>query len=193
VIGQELAGLRSNEDRTKMLHGERFSAKLDTYTDERNRMYNSLNIPPAKVLQDLGAVNEYDYNLWASDNSVLRLTAYELTYCENGKTVTGTNHEQYVTLEIPLTEENGEVVAYLLDTEDWRDQDWTDFDDWVGRDHLTAGVPPKMITDFLDSLTAYVPDVQHDWRIVPDETKSVMERISKCEACGIEYEVARWR
>ena len=88
VIGQELAGLRSNEDRTKMLHGERFSAKLDTYTDERNRMYNSLNIPPAKVLQDLGAVNEYDYNLWASDNSVLRLTAYELTYCENGKTVT---------------------------------------------------------------------------------------------------------
>ena len=153
-------------------------------------MYNSLNIPPARVLQDLGAVREYDYNLWTDDDLVLRLTAYELLYCENGKTITGTNTEQFVTLEIPMNKRNGELVSHLLG-EGWENDDHTDFDEWVGLDQLTAGNPPKELTDFLDGLTAYVPDVQHDWRTVPDESKSIMERVSRCEACGIEYTVAR--
>jgi hypothetical protein len=138
-------------------------------------------------------VNEYDYNVWCSDDGVLRLTAYELLYCENGQIAVGTNHEACVSLSVPMTDKNREVITHLLKTDDWQGQDWTDFDEWVGRDELTAGVPPKMITEFLDDLTAYVPDVAHDWTSVLDGTENDLTAPRKCRVCGIEYVVARWK
>ena len=132
------------------------------------------------VYQNLGAVREYDFNIWASDNSTLRLTAYELTYC-NGK-VTGTNTEQYVTLDVPMDTEHHDVVAFLLDGyKDWQDENWTDHDEWTGETELRRDGVPKMVTDFLDELTAYVPDEQHDF------SKLDSEQDFTCRSCGIEY------
>ena len=131
-----------------------------------------------KIYQNLGAVREYDFNIWGNGRGELTLTAYELTYC-NGK-ITGTNTEHYFSLEIPMDDEHASVIAHLVG-EDWRDHDWTDFDDWCGEETLREGEPPKLITDFLDELTAYVPDEEHDWRFREGRTYT-------CAVCGVDRE-----
>ena len=77
------------------------------------------------VYQNLGAVREYDFNIWCQGDGLMKLTAYELTYC-NGK-ITGTNTEQYTTLDVPMDTEHHDVVSFLLDGyTDWQDDNWTD-------------------------------------------------------------------
>ena len=96
---------------------------------------------------------EYDYNVYVSED-VLSLCAYEQELSATGQLQTRT--DKYKTLKIELTEANHEEIAYLLNTEDWQDDnEWNEYDSWHDLNYLIEGDTPEVIKNWLDKLPEY--------------------------------------
>ncbi len=97
---------------------------------------------------------DYDYNVYVLDG-VLSLTAYQLEIASNGQIQMRTDN--YISEHYPMTPENHDAVAYLLDNEEWADDiaGWDEHDDWHGIDYLTQGNTPAMITEWVNNLPEY--------------------------------------
>lgn len=103
---------------------------------------------------------DYDYNIYVLDG-VLSLSAYQLEMTRDGYIQMRTDN--YITEHYPMTEENHDVIAYLLDNEEWDNDiaEWDECDIWRDKGYLTEGDAPVMITEWLDNLPEYE---MLDWR-----------------------------
>jgi 2-polyprenyl-6-methoxyphenol hydroxylase-like FAD-dependent oxidoreductase len=99
-------------------------------------------------------IDLYDVNVYC-DGDVLFVTAYELKQDKSG--AYATNTDRYATLPIPMVDENHQLIAYLLDNEEWQEQEWEDYDFWHTVDYLIEGNIPPRIAEFVTSLPFYAP------------------------------------
>jgi hypothetical protein len=109
--------------------------------------------------EQMNQIDLYDINIWYSGDDTLSITAYELA--EDSEGTYRTNTTKYNTLSIPMDESHREVVAYLLDNEDWEQMDWEvleDYDKWDTTNYLLEGEPPFMIRVWVRSLPYYTPE-----------------------------------
>ena len=100
-------------------------------------------------------IDLYDINIWCNTEGVLNLTAVELK--EDGDNYQS-NHAKTITLPIPMDEKHHDVIAYLLDSEEWEDRDWIDHDYWNTTNYLLEGDTPFMIKTWVRSLPYYTPE-----------------------------------
>lgn len=143
------------------------------------------------VYQQLPTINDYDWNVWFSEGE-LHITAYELILDENGEQPIGTNHEWFITLDIPNdgSAENTAILTHFMgEDEDW----WNDgFDEWVGKDDILYDGVPEIIREFVDGLGYYEYATGHDYEMVGEEPNP-LDRLMRCRVCGDEYRVERIR
>ena len=99
-------------------------------------------------------IDLYDVNVYC-DGDRLFVTAYELKQDASGKYATNT--DRYATIDFEMTESNHDVIAYLLDNEEWDGEDWEDYDFWHTVDYLIEGNIPPRIAEFVSLLPFYEP------------------------------------
>jgi hypothetical protein len=97
---------------------------------------------------------EYDFNIYVSDG-VVSLSAYQLEIAPNGQIQTRTDN--YVSQYYPMTEENDEVVSYLLNGVHWLGnlEGWDEYDCWEGYEYLAKGNTPAPILEWVKALPEY--------------------------------------
>ena len=102
--------------------------------------------------------NYYDFNLWAPEDNMLTLSAYEFEYDSTGSLAT--NHSKWITLEIPVTPENKETIDWLLHlflgkdgVDDGVYQDLDAWDGDAGNFHHESA--PAVIREWAKTLTVY--------------------------------------
>ena len=100
-------------------------------------------------------IDLYDINVWCNTEGVLTVSAVELK--EDGDNWQS-NHAKRTHLDIPMDEENHAVVAYLLDNENWQDQNWMDYDYWDTTNWLLEEESPFMLKVWARSLPYYTPE-----------------------------------
>jgi len=100
-------------------------------------------------------IDLYDINIYCAGDGILSLSAYRLQ--EDAKGTYATDTSNYLTLAIPMDEKHHDVVAYLLDTEDWEEEDWEDHDYWNTTNYLLEGEAPFMVAVWVRSLPFYTP------------------------------------
>lgn len=101
-------------------------------------------------------IDLYDINIYCAGDGIVSLSAYELK--EDAKGTYSTNTSKCITLNIPMDEMHWNEVAYLLDSEEWEDQDWEDYDYWNTTNYLLEGEAPFMIAVWVRSLPFYTPE-----------------------------------
>lgn len=105
--------------------------------------------------EQINQIDLYDINIYCSGEGYLSVIAVELK--EDGDNYQS-NHSKTITLNIPMDEEHYDIIAYLLDTEEWQDRDWTDYDFWDTTNWLLEGDTPFMIKTWVRSLPYYTPE-----------------------------------
>lgn len=101
---------------------------------------------------------DYDFNLYAPEDGVLTLTAYEYTR-RYGEIATASDRD-VLTLTVRATEENRDTVRWLLTAffgaEDGDATVHEDLDAWSGvTETFTAPTAPKVVRDFVALLPEY--------------------------------------
>ena len=100
--------------------------------------------------------NYYDFNLWAPEDNLLTLSAYEFEYNSEGDL--STNHSKWITLELPVNPENMETIKWLLDLF-YGDKDYgvyQDMDAWDGdARNFTHESAPAVIREWAKNLPEY--------------------------------------
>ena len=100
-------------------------------------------------------IREYDFNTYVLDG-ITHVCAYQIEISSGGYVQTRTDN--FITLSIDMTKENRDVIAYLLDNDEWDEEDlsnWNEYDKWYDESYLTEGDAPVMITEWLDNLPEY--------------------------------------
>lgn len=102
--------------------------------------------------------NYYDFNLWAPEDDMLTLSAYEFEYDNEG--YLSTNHSKWITLEIPVTPENADTIKWLLHMflgQDGVDSGvYQDLDAWDGdAGNFTHESAPAVIREWAKNLPEY--------------------------------------
>jgi hypothetical protein len=105
--------------------------------------------------EQMNQIDLYDINIWCGGEGFLTITAYQLQEDKEGKYATDTS--KYLFLNVPMDEKHHEVIAYLLDSEEWEEQDWEDHDYWNTTNYLLEGETPFMIKVWVRSLPYYTP------------------------------------
>lgn len=112
---------------------------------------------------DQDILDKYDFNVYIVDGEI-GLYAYRQKYQTHSSTKTGVlryvecDTSNYTSVKFPLTVQYAEEIAYLLDNEEWLDQDpdgWEEYDDWVGPEYLTRAEIPAIIYSYLAHLPNY--------------------------------------
>ena len=100
--------------------------------------------------------NYYDFNLWAPEDNLLTLSAYEFEYNSEGDLATNTS--KWITLELPVNPENMETIKWLLDLF-YGDKDYgvyQDMDAWDGdARNFTHESAPAVIREWAKNLPEY--------------------------------------
>lgn len=98
--------------------------------------------------------NQYDFNVWISEG-ILALCAYELEETGDGLQC---RTDKFLVKDFEMIEQNHDVIAYLLDNEEWNNGDvseWDEYDDWFDVAYLTQGDTPAIITEWVNNLPEY--------------------------------------
>lgn len=105
--------------------------------------------------EQMNQIDLYDVNVWCNEEGVLMLTAVELK--EDGDNYQS-NHSKSITLDIPMDEKHKDIIAYLLDNENWQDQKWMDYDYWDTTNWLLEEESPFALKVWVRSLPYYTPE-----------------------------------
>lgn len=112
---------------------------------------------------DRDILDKYDFNVYIVDGEI-GLYAYRQKYQTHSSTETGVlryvecDTSSYTSVKLPMTIQYHEEIAYLLDNEEWLDEDlanWEEYDNWVGAEYLTEGEIPAIIKSYLEHLPNY--------------------------------------
>lgn len=93
----------------------------------------------------------YDWNIYVKDYSTLTVSAYPLITDSDGDVVQ-TDSSKWVSLYLPMNSDYSEVIAYLLEDENWKQSAWEDHDAWVAEDFLTCAEAPAIVQAFVKSV-----------------------------------------
>lgn len=102
--------------------------------------------------------NYYDYNLWAPEDDLLTLSAYEFEYDDEGDLATNTS--KWIRLDIPVTPDNEATIKWLLELfftpEDAVYGVYQDLDAWDGdARNFTHDDVPEMVREWARHLPEY--------------------------------------
>lgn len=102
--------------------------------------------------------NYYDFNLWAPEDDMLTLSAYEFEYNSEGDLAT--NNDKWITLHIPVVPENAETIHWLLNmflgAEGVEDGVYQDLDAWDGNaENFHHESAPAVIREWALALPEY--------------------------------------
>lgn len=102
--------------------------------------------------------NYYDYNLYAPEDDLLTLSAYEFEYDDTG--YLSTNTDKWITLKLPVTPENEATIKWLLELfftpEDAIHGVYQDLDAWDGdaRNFIHESAP-AVVREWAKNLPEY--------------------------------------
>lgn len=102
--------------------------------------------------------NYYDFNLWAPEDDVLTLSAYEFEYDNEG--YLSTNTDKWITLTLAVNPENMATIKWLLELflgQDGLDNGvYQDLDAWDGNaENFTHESAPEIIREWATHLPEY--------------------------------------
>jgi hypothetical protein len=81
--------------------------------DQRMKKCNNKNMATkGQKMPTPVTTNYYDFNLWAPEDTMLTLSAYEFEYNTEGDLAT--NNSKWTTLELPVNPENMKAIKWLL-------------------------------------------------------------------------------
>lgn len=89
----------------------------------------------------------YDWNVFVPDYNTLTLSAYPWITNPDGSI--HMDSSGWVSLEITMSEDNADIIAYLLEEPNWASQGWVDHDDWLDEEYLSAEDAPGIVRYFV--------------------------------------------
>lgn len=99
----------------------------------------------------------HDVNIVIEDGK-LNIYPYKLEMSKDGPWFTGdySTYGQGPTFSCAFNKRNHEIIAHILDLEEWEMRgSWDGYDSWDTTEYLAKGEPPARIQKWLDKLPEY--------------------------------------